>query len=150
MATSFSQLVKELKAFDNRREITKAMSKGIRKATGPVRKKIRSTAITTLPHSGGLGKWVSSIRINLKIKTSGRRAGITMVGGRNSAGGRSDINAIDRGRVRAPSWGHRTKASWHTQVVPPGFFTETATNAIEWRAAVDGEVDAALEQLRRG
>ena len=99
---------------------------------------------------GGLNAWVSKIRINTQIKTSGRRAGIKLVGGRNSEGGRSDVSAIDRGRVRAPTFGHRSKNAWHTVTVEPGFFTKTAAEATEWRSQVDAEVDKALEELRRG
>lgn len=150
MATSFDELVRELKAFDRRRDITRAMSKGIRKAAPPVRKKIRAAAVELLPRAGGLGTWVSKVRVNLRIKTSGRRAAITMVGGLNADGGRADMKRIDAGRVRAPSWGHKTKAAWHNETVPAGFFTDTAADATEWKAAVDDEVDAALETLRRG
>jgi len=150
VATSFDQLVRELKAFDGRREVTKAMGKGIRKAVQPARKAIKKVALSTLPAGGGLNVWVSKTRINVQIKTAGRRAGVKLKGGRNSLGGRSDINAVDRGRVRAPSWGHRTKASWHTVTVTPGFFTKTAADLPDWREAVDAEVDGALDQLRRG
>jgi hypothetical protein len=150
MAVSFEQLVRELRAFEAKREIVKAMSKGIRKSAPKVRQKIRAAAVELLPESGGLGAWVAKIRINLRIKTSGRSASIKLLGGRNSAGGRSDIDAIDRGRVRAPSWGHRAKGDWHTQTVPAGFFTRTAADADDWRADVDREVDQALETLRRG
>lgn len=150
MATSFEQLIRELKTFDQRRAVTKAMSKGVRATVPAVRVKIRQAALELLPRSGGLGKWVASARINLKIKTSGRRAGITLTGGRNSEGGRSDIRAIDRGRVRAPSWGRRTKGSWHSQTVPDGYFTATAAAEDGWRRNVDQEVDRALDTLRRG
>jgi len=150
VATSFDQLVRELKAFDGRREVTKAMGKGIRKAVQPARKAIKKVALSTLPAGGGLNVWVSKTRINVQIKTAGRRAGVKLKGGRNSLGGRSDINAVDRGRVRAPSWGHRTKASWHTVTVTPGFFTKTAGELPDWREGVDAEVDKALDQLRRG
>lgn len=150
MATSFDQLVRELRAFDNRREIVKAMSKGIRAGVPPVRKAIRAAALATLPAAGGLSRWVATTRINLQVKASGRRAGIKLIGGRNSLRGRSDIAAIDRGRVRAPSWGRRTPGSWHTQQVRPGFFTRTAADAHDWRDQVDREVDQALDTLRRG
>jgi hypothetical protein len=150
MATSFDQLVRELRGFNQRREIVKAMSKGIRQAAPIVRKQIRTVATETLPSGGGLNKWVAKIRINVKFKVSGRSASIKLVGGRNSVGDRSDINAIDRGRVRAPTFGHRSKAAWHTVTVEPGFFTQTAANAAEWSARVDAEVDKALDQLRRG
>lgn len=150
MATSFQQLVKELKAFDGRREITKACAKGIRKAVKPATKAIKKAAKDTLPKGGGLNVWVSKTRITAQFRFAGRKAGVKIKGGRNSLGGRSDVKAIDRGRVRAPSWGHRTRASWHTVTVKPGFFTQTAADLPDWRANVDAEVDLALETLRRG
>jgi hypothetical protein len=150
MAVSFDQLVAELKSFDRRREIVKAMSQGIRKAAPSVRSKIKRVAMESLPAAGGLNAWVAKIRISTKVRTSGRRAGVVLTGGRNSDGGRSDINAIDRGRVRAPTFGHRSKNSWHTVTVQPGFFTRTAAEATEWRSQVDAEVDKALDELRRG
>lgn len=150
MATSFDQLVKELKAFDGRREITKACSKGIRKAVKPAGKAIKKAAEETLPKGGGLNIWVSKIRITAQFRYAGRKAGVKIKGGRKSLHDRSDIKAIDKGRVRAPSWGHRTRASWHTVTVQPGFFTQTAAALPDWRNGVDAEVDQALEQIRRG
>lgn len=151
MAISAERLVAELRAFQNRGEVIKAMKAGIRKPVPAVRKKIRANALGTLPKGGGLNEWVSKIRINVEVKLTGyKRVGIRLKGGRNSKGARSDVNAIDRGRVRAPSWGHRTAASWHSQTVPAGFFTKPASEASEWREAVDAEIDHALDQIRRG
>lgn len=150
MATSFDELIRELRGFDQKREIVKAMSKGIRSSAPKVRRRIRAAAIAILPEDGGLGAWVAKIRINLRIKTGSRSASIKLIGGRNSVGGRSDIAAIDRGRVRAPTFGHRSRGAWHTVTVEPGFFTKTAAEADDWRADVDREVDQALETLRRG
>lgn len=150
MATSFDELVRELRAFRARREVTNAMGKGIRKAVVPARKAIREKARAILPKRGGLNIWVGRISILAQIRTSGNRAGVKLKGGRNSQGGRSDIKAVDRGRVRAPSWGRRTKASWHTVTVVPGFFTETAATLPDWREDVAAEVDKALDTIRRG
>lgn len=150
MAISVEQLVRELRGFDQRREIVKALSKAVRAGAPKVRKKIRAAAMETLPKEGGLNAWVAASKITIRVKLSGRSAGITLRGGRNSKGGRSDLNAIDRGRVRAPTWGHRQKGAWHTVIVTPGFFTQTAAEATEWHDEVDKAVDAALEQLRRG
>lgn len=150
MATSVEQLILELRSFDGRREIVKAMGKAVRAGAPKVRAKIKAVALATLPSGGGLNIWVARISITIRVKLSGRSAGIFLRGGRNSVGGRSDINAIDRGRVRAPSWGHRSAAAWHTVTVTPGFFTKTAAEASEWHSEVDQAVDAALEQLRRG
>jgi len=151
VAISVDQLVRELRGFDRRGEVIKAMKAGIRKPVPAVRKAIRGHALAVLPSSGGLGAWVAKARINVEVKLTGyKRVGIRLKGGRNSTGGRSDVNAIDRGRVRAPSWGHRTSASWHTVTVTPGWFTQPASQAEQWIAAVDKEIDSALDQLRRG
>ncbi|HET8716668.1 MAG TPA: hypothetical protein VFM50_02870 [Nocardioidaceae bacterium] len=150
MATSFDQLVRELAAFRNSRAVVNACARGIRKATKPARKAIKVAARETLPKSGGLNVWVSRISILAQVRLSGRKAGVKLKGGRNSLGGRSDITAIDRGRVRAPSWGHRNANSWHTVTVKPGFFTDTAAALPDWRTEVDAEVDRALDTIRRG
>lgn len=150
MAISVDQLVAELRGFDGRREVVKAIGRGIRKGAPAVRKAIRASAIEQLPSGGGLGKWVAAARVTVQIRLSGRKAGVRLKGGRNSAGQRSDIKAIDNGRVRAPSWGRRGKGAWHVQTVPAGFFTRTAAEATEWHAEVESAVDDALNQIRRG
>jgi hypothetical protein len=151
VAISVDQLVRELRGFDRRGEVIKSMKVGIRKPVPAVRKAIKARAKSTLPRRGGLGAWVAASRVNVEVKLTGRkRVGIRLKGGRNSKGGRSDIAAIDRGRVRAPSWGHRTAASWHSQTVPAGFFTTPAGEATQWRDAVETEVDRAFDTLRRG
>lgn len=148
MATSFDQLVRELRGFRERRTVVNACARGIRAAAKPVRQAIKRRARQTMPTAGGLNVWVSRISIRAAVKLSGRSASIKLVGGRNSQGGRSDIRAIDAGRVRAPSWGRKGVGNWHTQSVPPGFFRETAANHPSWRADVDRQVDAALDEIR--
>jgi hypothetical protein len=142
------ELVALLRGFDNRREIIKGISRGLRRQAGPVRTQIRSHTLATMPKRGGLNGWLASIRINVNVKLTGYRGvGLILKGGRNSRGGRADTAAIDLGRVRAPSWGKRGPAAWHVQSVPQGFFTEPAA-ASGWVAMVDREVDSALDQLR--
>lgn len=150
MAISVTELIAELRGFDGRREVVKAIGRGVRAGVPAVRTAIRQRALDTLPHGGGLGAWVAKTRITVVVKLSGRAGGIKLKGGRNSLGSRSDINAIDRGRVRAPAWGRRFKGQWHTQSVAPGFFTEPAAAAKDWHDGVEQAVDAALETLRRG
>lgn len=143
-------LIRDLRKFEGRKEVVKQLRKEIRKPIPAVRKAIKRAALDTLPHRGGLGVWVSKTKITAAIKLSGRSAGVKLKAGRNSAGGRSDMKAINRGRVRAPSWGRRTRASWHTQTVPAGYFTDTAADASEWRAAAVSAVDNALQTIARG
>jgi hypothetical protein len=150
MATNVDRLVAELRGFRDRKAVLAAMRKGIRAGVPPVRKAIRARALATLPHRGGLARWVAAGRINLKVKASSASAGVTLIGGRNSQGGRTDMRAIDAGRVRAPSWGRRTSAAWHVQAVRPGFFTEPAAGSTSWHNEVDAAVDHALNTLRAG
>ncbi len=150
MATTWDQLVAELQSFRGRRELTKAIGRGLRAATKPARKAVKAAALSTLPHGGGLNVWVSRAKIVTAIRLAGPRASVKIRGGRNSQRARSDLTAIDRGRVRAPAWGHRTRASWHTVSVSPGFFTTTLADLPDWNGEVDREVDQALETIRRG
>lgn len=139
----------QIKAFDGRREVVKAMRKAIREPVPAIRKNIKTQALSLMPKRGGLGLWVASIRVNAAIKVNSRQVSMKLKGGRNSAGGRSDIAAIDRGRVRAPSWGRKGPGAWHTQRVPSGFFTETSAEyADDVKQAIDSAVDVALEALR--
>ncbi len=150
VATTFDQLVAELRAFRESRAVTNACARGIRAAVKPARTAIKAAALNTMPKAGGLNVWVSKISISAQVRLSGRRAGVKLKGGRNSQGGRSDITRIDAGRVRAPSWGRKTKAAWHNVAVTPGFFTGTAAALPDWRDEVDRAVDDALDTIRRG
>jgi hypothetical protein len=147
---SLDDLIRDLRRFEGRREVVKQLRKEIRKPLPAVRKAIRRRALDTLPAGGGLNVWVSKIGITAQIRVSGRSAGVKLRGGRNSSGGRSDIRAIDRGRVRHPSWGRRGRGQWHTQAVAASFFTEPATAAREWRQACVAAVDNATAMIRRG
>lgn len=147
---ALSRLVADLKGFEHRNEIVKALRTELRKPVPAAREKIRAAARALLPARHGLGAWVARSTITASVRVrSAKSAGITLRGGRNSQRKRSDINAIDRGRVRAPSWGHRGPGDWHTQTVPSGFFTDTVQEmATEWRYATIVAVDRATEVLR--
>ena len=149
--TDWKIVYAELKALDARREVVKALRKSIREPLPDIRKSIKRRALAILPHSGGLAKWVAASRINGSVKVKAKTVGLTVKGGRNSAGGRSDVNAIDRGRVRAPSWGRRGPGAWHTQTVDSGFFTDPAKRGSDdVELATDRAVDRALDLIRRG
>jgi hypothetical protein len=151
VGTDIRAFARELKAFDDRRVVLKALRSAIRKPFPAVRAKVKASARAILPKAGGLNEWVAAIRVNLQVKaTTTRAAGVIVKGGRNSVGDRSDVRAIDRGRVRAPSWGRRGNGAWHTVLVEPGFFTKPVTEAQEWHAEIDRAVDEALNTIRRG
>lgn len=134
-------LVRSLRGLDA--EVIKELRAELRKPVPVVRNRIKMTARTTLPRSGGLGDWVAGTKITAAVTLAGRAAGIRLRGGRRSTRAQSDIRAIDRGRVRHPSWGRRGRGQWHTQMVTPGFFTRTAAESPEWDTAIRAAVDRA-------
>ncbi len=148
MAISADELAALLRAFNGRRQVVQAARRGLNRAVPGVRAAIREHAVATLPAAGGLGRWAAAARIGVKISYAARSAGIRLTGGRKSLTDKSDLTRLDAGRARAPSWGHRTKASWHTVAVTPGWFTEPAAADEGFRDHVDDEVDKILGVLR--
>lgn len=150
MSESLERLVRDLRGFEGRKEVLRQLRKEIRQPVPAVRKAIKARALDTLPRSGGLNAWAAGIRITVAIRGAGRAAGVKLKGGRNSRGGRSDMRALDRGRVRHPSWGRRWSGQWHNQTVEAGFVTKPATEATEWRDACVRAVDNAVRSIGRG
>lgn len=147
---TLAELVRDLRTYEQRKDLTAHLRSRFRAAVPPVRQAIKARAVATLPRRGGLNRWVAALRITAKITLSGRRASVQIKGGRNSARGRSDIRRIDKGRVRAPSWGRRGRGAWHNQTVTPGFFTTTSSETDAWRAACVAAMNDATEVIRRG
>ena len=150
MATSAEQMAAELRAFDGRRQIVKALRRALTRVSKPAVKNVRAHAISILPSSGGLGAWVASARIGIRIGYTSRTAGVKIRGSRKSLRDRTDLTRIDAGSVRAPTFAHRGRGAWHTQAVTSGWFTDPLAADTDWQAAADTEIDAALEPLRRG
>jgi hypothetical protein len=148
VSESLTRLVAELRKFDDRKAVMRELRAEIRKPLPVIRKEIKARAETTLPRAGGLNRWAAGTKITLQVKMTGRSAGVRIKGGRNSKGGRSDIRALDRGRLRHPSWGRRGRGQWHTQQVIPGFFTRPATEADQWRQVCVDAVEKALRSIR--
>ncbi len=149
MAVSMAQFAAELRAFDARRTVVQKLRRQLSKPVPVVRSQIRTHALATLPGRGGLGAWAAASRVSATVRyTSGRSAGIRLKGSRKSLKGKSDLNRLDAGRLRAPSWGHRTRASWHSQSVAPGWFSDPVRNSPEWGRAVEQAVDDAFAEIR--
>jgi hypothetical protein len=151
MADSIAKLARDLRGFNADATVVKALRTEINKPVPAVRKKIRANAIAILPAGGGLGQWVAAGRVTSIVKVAGRTVTVTLKGGRSSVNKKaSDFNAIDRGRVRHPSWGRRWEGQWHNQGVQPKFFSGPAGEETEWAKAITAAVDKALEVLSRG
>lgn len=148
-----ARLIADLKGVEARKEILKEVRRTIRGPLPGTRKAVKASALSTLPSGGGLAAWVAATRLSAKITLKANQVRVNIRGGRNSAGSgkRSDINAIDRGRLRHPSWGRRGPGQWHTQAVVPGFFTKTVEGQRdEYVEAVDKGAAIVVERLNRG
>lgn len=144
-------MIRDLRGVSDRKEILKSVRRTIREPLPGTRKAIKARALRTLPSRGGLARWVASTRVTAQIKLTASVVRVTIKGGRNSSKKRSDVNAIDRGRLRHPSWGRRGPGQWHNQTVVPGFFTQAVeSQSGEFRGAVDRGVTIVTERLNRG
>lgn len=147
VAVSPDEFIAELRTFDGRRTIVQAMRRSLNRAAKErVTPAIRKNAIDTLPARGGFNTWVAAARVTNVIKYGSRTTKLGIRGSRKSARNKSDLTAIDRGRLRAPNW---RKRGWHTQPVKPGWFSDAAAKT-DYRGIVDAEIDRVLDEIRRG
>ena len=150
---SLEKLIRDLRTFDRRKEVTNQLAREIRQPVPELRKLIRARALATLPGRGGFGAWVSKLSVTGRVKLQGRAAGVKLVGRRRGFKDQNpkvDLRRIDAGRARHPSWGRRREADWHVQRVNAGFFTLPGKDRRRWRKAVLKAVDNALVVIRRG
>ena len=97
--------------------IQRALRKRLAEAGKPAAQDVIDEASAQLPARGGLSRWVGASKPSLSM--SATRLAIKI--GRGNAGRRrSDINAMNRGRLRHPVYGNRR--SWVTQSIPAGLF----------------------------
>lgn len=148
MAESIGAYAREIGQLIAEQRVLDELRTELRKPVPVVRKAIRQRALATLPRGGGLNKWAAAIQVKAKQEVLGKTVRVKLTGGRNSAGGRSDIRRMDKGNVRHPTFGNRGKGMWHLIVVTPGFFTEPVTESDEWSAAADRALDRALDRIR--
>ena len=126
---------------------TKEMRTRIRKImaeeTKPLRKKIKKSAIDTLPSRRGLNKWAASMpaqNTDFRERSAGVRIRMSKKG--------HDLEALNRGRLRHPLFGNRK--FWYQQSIAEGFFT----NPIEedgdaLKARIAEAIDAYVKELER-
>lgn len=147
--TSVKAYIQELEAFQAKQQILRELRKELATPVPIVKKAIRNRALTTLPKGGGLNKWVAAAAIKAKQNQVGNSIVVRFKAGRNSGSGkRSDLNRIDRGNVRHPSWGRRGKGQWKLTVVPVGFFRVPLQDEQPWLEAADRALDRALDDIR--
>lgn len=145
VADDIRRLAQAVRKMSADRAIVNNMARRIRSSVPPVRREIRSNAMSYLPSRGGLNAWVARVSVNARVRRSLSNAGISFAIGRNSDRRRTDTKRLDAGRLRAPLFGDRR--SWHLQSVKANF----ASDAVESVAAKDfrNEVVLAVDQAVR-
>lgn len=149
MGVSFDEFARELRAFDNKREVVNEIRREMRKPLPALRKAFRANALATLPARGGFGAWVAKARITAVFKDSGRAAGVRIKVSRKAGDGdKAELDALDEsGSIRHPLYGHR--GHWYGQKVAVGVFTKVFARGA-WISRADAALDRALDKIRRG
>lgn len=147
-SSDIAEVAAAVRKLGDGRTVVTEMAKEIRAAVPPVRKAVRAHAIATLPSRGGLNRWVARAGVRATVKRGPRSAGVKLVAGRNSKGGRADLKRLDRsGRLRHPlPRGNRSR--WYLQQVTPGWFSvPVAENVEPFTDAVGQAVDTARRKV---
>lgn len=145
---NIAEVAAAVRALGDGRTIPSQMAKRIRRAVPGIRRQIRAHELAVLPHRGGLNEWVARALVRANVRRGPRSAGVKLVQGRNSFGGRSDFARMDQGVIRAPAWGNRE--AWHTQAVTAHAFTDGAAGGpalAEFRDAVVEAVEDAKREV---
>lgn len=143
-ADQLRDLARALKAAGNK-DLRKELMKAAQRSTRPVKREVAASARKTLPSRGGLNVWVAGAKVQTKTRTAGRSVGVVITGkpGRRQSPS-SDLKAINRGRVRHPTYGHRP---WVNQRVRPGFWDDVMEGPVSDRAR--REFKDAMDQVAR-
>ena len=111
---------------------------------------VRKNAATVLPHTGGLAGRVEAASYRTKFAPRGS-GGLTIhltVEDRPEHGKHLDLNVVDGGRIRHPTYGHEP---FVTQTIPRGWFdTPWRRHKNEVGKALRKTLDDAAARLRRG
>lgn len=120
----------------------------IRKEVKPLIQELKEAARDELPQAGGLNEfWVKS-SFSARTRTSGKLAGVRLVGSKKG----HDILAVNAGFFRHPVFADPSKSrkswSWATQIVKLSIFTQRAQDqAPEIRTAIALGLEKFLEEL---
>lgn len=148
-AEDLERLGRQLKELGDK-ELRRELFRGFARATKPLKADVKRSAVRSLPHRGGLNQWVADAKIATRTRVSGKSVGVRIAGSRsNKQQRKSDLNAINRGRLRHPVFGNRKV--WVTQQVTPGWFTvPLVAGADVVRTELVQVMDDVAERLARG
>ncbi len=108
-AEKFASVAKALRQAGDK-ELQKELYSALNRATKPMRAEAKKSAEQNLPRTGGLNKRVARARMSTR-RRAGKNPGVKIV-----ATGMSQLGLMDKGRVRHPVWGNRSR--WVNQPIP--------------------------------
>jgi hypothetical protein len=119
------------------KELRKDMLRGLRNAAKPMATSIKEEAAAVLPKGGGLNEWVAKSPISPRTRTTGKSAGVRITGRKTG----HDLEAINRGRVRHPTYGH---SPWVSETVSSGWWER---GALKKEGLVRRDLIVAMEEV---
>ena len=133
----YKAFAQRLKAAD--RKVSSALRARVRDASKPLAEAVAKDGPEGLPESGGLADWLRQAKPSLSMTQT--RVAIKLTGLKGSRTQKtSDLNAINRGRLRHPVYAQPgRKAGWANQPVQAGTYD----------AAIDTHGAEALEDIAR-
>ena len=119
-ASDYKAFAQRLKAAD--RKVASGLRRRVRDASKPLAEAIAKDGPEGLPESGGLADWLRQAKPSLSMTQTRVAIKLTgMVGTRTRK--TSDLNAINRGRLRHPVYARPgRKAGWTNQRVAAGTY----------------------------
>lgn len=132
------------------KELRRDLFAGVRRATVPITEAAKASARAVLPKRGGLNEVVASSKFGTRTRVTGNSVGVRIVAEKKKDGGKkSDLEAIDRGTLRHPVYGHRK--TWVLQNITPGWFSKPAQGAAPMvRLQVVAVLDDVARRIERG
>lgn len=136
-ADELNRLAHKLKGAD--KALRKELYSGLQRATKPIRADVSRSLATRLPQHGCLARKMAKAKVTTRIKTANRNTRLT-IRVSSPRGEDFDVQAMDRGRLRHPTFGQR---NWVTQQIPPGVVSDPLE-----RGAVPARREAAEAMAR--
>lgn len=134
-------------AGDQGKELKREISKAAQRATRPVKREFPAAIADRLP--SGLADWVNAaLKTTTRIRLSGRNVGVRIRIRRPKQGGEADVNRLDRGRARHPTYGRRP---WVLQDVQGQFVKQVMEGLVARRARREfiRAIDEVKAKIRR-
>lgn len=127
------------------KDLQKELTAGLRRAVRPMKKELQRGALGILPYRGGLAELVvAGTRFRTKVsvgKNPSVRISASLPG--------HDLAAMERGRLRHPTFGHRDGPHWVTQQIRPHWFSDSGVLAAQdARVEISKAIDNVARKLK--